>query len=245
MIYEQLHFNNLPNTESTECPLQSYQQVFRVNLTALQEKVSAIVTCVTCGVKSQELSAKLNRVGLSAKIRPVCLQEAINGFSAEFLPTLPRWGITLDGEFGELAMSAPRTSETEFSFWRTPTASGGEFSSRNNKSLSERWITQKQKHLSEQVAYLETFPTPTAMDGERTKLSNSALANHLLKRGGKTNLAEHIALFPTPTVFGNNNRKGASKKAGNGLATIVGGKLNPTWVEWLMGFPLGWTDLDV
>ena len=21
------------------------------------------------------------------------------------------------------------------------------------------------------------------------------------------------------------------------------GKLNPTWVEWLMGFPLGWTDL--
>ena len=22
-----------------------------------------------------------------------------------------------------------------------------------------------------------------------------------------------------------------------------GGKLNPTWVEWLMGWPLGWTDL--
>jgi hypothetical protein len=23
-----------------------------------------------------------------------------------------------------------------------------------------------------------------------------------------------------------------------------GGQLNPTWVEWLMGFPPGWTDLD-
>ena len=23
-----------------------------------------------------------------------------------------------------------------------------------------------------------------------------------------------------------------------------GGQLNPTWVEWLMGFPLGWTDLN-
>ena len=23
-----------------------------------------------------------------------------------------------------------------------------------------------------------------------------------------------------------------------------GGRLNPTWVEWLMGFPLGWTDLE-
>jgi hypothetical protein len=25
--------------------------------------------------------------------------------------------------------------------------------------------------------------------------------------------------------------------------TTVGGKLNPMWVEWLMGWPLGWTDL--
>ncbi len=24
----------------------------------------------------------------------------------------------------------------------------------------------------------------------------------------------------------------------------AGGQLNPTWVEWLMGFPLGWTDLN-
>ena len=24
-----------------------------------------------------------------------------------------------------------------------------------------------------------------------------------------------------------------------------GGQLNPTWVEWLMGFPIGWTDLKV
>jgi hypothetical protein len=26
-------------------------------------------------------------------------------------------------------------------------------------------------------------------------------------------------------------------------ASVGGGKLNPTWVEWLMGWPLGWTDL--
>jgi hypothetical protein len=26
-------------------------------------------------------------------------------------------------------------------------------------------------------------------------------------------------------------------------APTIGGSLNPTWVEWLMGFPLGWTDL--
>jgi len=35
---------------------------------------------------------------------------------------------------------------------------------------------------------------------------------------------------------------------GGALATsepsLIGGRLNPTWVEWLMGFPIGWTDLE-
>ena len=53
--------------------------------------------------------------------------------------------------------------------------------------------------------------------------------------------------LPTPTVSGNHNRKGSSATSGDGLATAVakmaqhGGPLNPTWVEWLMGWPLGWT----
>jgi hypothetical protein len=28
------------------------------------------------------------------------------------------------------------------------------------------------------------------------------------------------------------------------LSSAIGGQLNPMWVEWLMGFPLGWTDLE-
>lgn len=40
----------------------------------------------------------------------------------------------------------------------------------------------------------------------------------------------------------------AEKKAqGHGMANLndqIGGPLNPTWVEWLMGFPLEWTALD-
>jgi len=27
------------------------------------------------------------------------------------------------------------------------------------------------------------------------------------------------------------------------LDTQTGGQLNPTWVEWLMGWPLGWSEL--
>lgn len=28
------------------------------------------------------------------------------------------------------------------------------------------------------------------------------------------------------------------------MAAGSGGQLNPDWVEWLMGFPIGWTDAD-
>ena len=53
--------------------------------------------------------------------------------------------------------------------------------------------------------------------------------------------------WPTPTVCGNYNRKGASPTSGDGLDTAVKacgsqGRLNPEWVECLMGFPIGWTD---
>ena len=82
--------------------------------------------------------------------------------------------------------------------------------------------------------YRETFPTPTVQDSKNVGYNGSH----------QFNLHKYIALFPTPTVTWNNNRKGSSPKAGDGLATAVGGKLNPMWVEWLMGFPIGWTGCD-
>ena len=60
------------------------------------------------------------------------------------------------------------------------------------------------------------------------------------------------AMWPTPTVCGNYNRKGASETSGDGLATALrngetestnNGPLNPPWCEWYMGFPEGWTEL--
>jgi hypothetical protein len=51
--------------------------------------------------------------------------------------------------------------------------------------------------------------------------------------------------WPTPTAH--NAKEGAfpAEYARNTptLAAQAGGSLNPMWVEWLMGWPLGWTDL--
>ncbi len=38
------------------------------------------------------------------------------------------------------------------------------------------------------------------------------------------------------------SERGGGKK-GEQLPNAIGGALNPQWVEWLMGFPIGWTDL--
>jgi len=53
--------------------------------------------------------------------------------------------------------------------------------------------------------------------------------------------------YPTPTSRDyKDNGKSPAELARNTttLATLAGGQLNPTWVEWLMGFPTGFTDLE-
>jgi DNA (cytosine-5)-methyltransferase 1 len=64
-------------------------------------------------------------------------------------------------------------------------------------------------------------------------------------------------MWPTPTAssWGNTgSRRMLDRHIASGNITEQdkmamtagnGGKLNPTWVEWLMGFPAGWTDLEV
>ena len=56
--------------------------------------------------------------------------------------------------------------------------------------------------------------------------------------------------WPTPTtsdVF-THKLKSTQQKPGSmhsvTLPQAAGGELNPTWVEWLMGFPIGHTDLE-
>ena len=57
-------------------------------------------------------------------------------------------------------------------------------------------------------------------------------------------------LWPTPSLSDSKNNGNPSRMTRGGswggceLNTVVGGALNPNWVEWLMGYPIGWTDLE-
>ena len=94
--------------------------------------------------------------------------------------------------------------------------------------------------------------TPTTMDYLSVR-EGEALENALYrgkdrksKRKVSGRLNEQVAypqMWPTPDA----SARGASKSRGNHHYTLqdaVGsGKLNPKWVEWLMGYPKGWTEL--
>ncbi len=63
-----------------------------------------------------------------------------------------------------------------------------------------------------------------------------------------SNLEEYVALWPTPqsqdAKHGAPTEWEKKHQVQAHLHNVVNGTLNPMWVEWLMGFPLGWTAFD-
>jgi hypothetical protein len=81
----------------------------------------------------------------------------------------------------------------------------------------------------EEVVYARTWPTPRASEAAHP---GRKVANH----NGQKGLAEAVNQFPTPTA---NRRDGLQSHGVN----VVSGSLNPDWVEALMGFPPGWSEI--
>jgi hypothetical protein len=85
-----------------------------------------------------------------------------------------------------------------------------------------------------------SWATPAATDGKRGGVITAKMTGQSLAQMVKT-----PAAWPTPTKCDGSGGPGRSdKRTGcDNLRTAIGGSLNPPWVEWLMGWPLGWTDL--
>lgn len=88
---------------------------------------------------------------------------------------------------------------------------------------------------------------PTAR-ANKVNVNNESALRRVEKTGYHGNLEEAVALWPTPTA----NEDACGQPSGN-MQKMLGnhpalgktkgsGSLNPAWVEWLMGYPLGWTD---
>ena len=95
--------------------------------------------------------------------------------------------------------------------------------------------------LQQAVNTPEFWPTP------RARLTGAVTPSRCYDKNRNLETALARELWPTPASrdFRHPNalsfaeRGGGSK--GEQLPNAAGGPLNPDWVEWLMGFPIGWT----
>jgi hypothetical protein len=139
-----------------------------------------------------------------------------------FSETWPRSGMTRNGTAYQLPPLVPHTGATASGLWPTPDASVAQYGEK-----PQTWLERR----------------------ERVKLT--------AKNGNGMGMPLTIAvqMWPTPVSRDKRTIKGAQHPAGwtgaKGLCETVGevegtatGSLNPTWVEWLMGFPAEWTALE-
>jgi DNA (cytosine-5)-methyltransferase 1 len=106
----------------------------------------------------------------------------------------------------------------------------------------------------------DRWPTPTAMTGGEQVAPSHVDGTHGWNIGAAVqdsmSQTPHKK-WPTPTVQDSENDAGPSQwkrdtsplnvevhRRNGKTATTKTGQLNPTWVEWLMGYPEGWTVLE-
>lgn len=142
-----------------------------------------------------------------------------------YLDTWPRSGMTRNGIAYRRQPLVPLTAETAYgSLLPTPRPCSG---------LRSR---------TEIMRALEEWPTPTASLGTK----GGRVTPRKGREGGTLIEAVANRTFATPTARDWRSGKASPEtrdRNSRPLSEQVGGSLNPTWVEWLMGFPLGWTDL--
>lgn len=169
-------------------------------------------------------------------------QHSLLADSETFSEPWPRSGTMLSGIAYQLPPLARPTGEIGYGFWPTPTASGFEVA--DVDGLLARRQRMAEKHGNNGFGLtlnqaVKIWPTPTSRDwkdGTANSCKNVPV-NGLLGRA--------VHQWPTPHANCHTGPGQApNKQGGENLQTAAGGSLNPPWVEWLMGFPVGWTDLS-
>ncbi len=160
------------------------------------------------------------------------------------LGNLPPSGMTQNGVLFLQPLWVPIIDATGSSLWPTPT--GDDASNVNPKP-------NRFKGLVAAVNERKTWPTPTAADAWTDSLESSQIKPGLMH---SVTLGRAVQMWPTPraamgdtrnhTVYSRDEDKpqNLENRVAASDPSAIGGKLNPTWVEWLMGFPTGWTDLE-
>ena len=229
---------------------QYYQEDFLANHSVQPGSEEARKMTVTSGLKCSESFANCGPLGSLVKM---CLESSIWHSTRCFL-TWKRKITKSNVSLFQLAVSMPRTNGNDVPLWPTPSTGAslcggsGNFKTLHRMALVGIITEEERRQLTQgnggktnpdfvewlmgyEQKFTELLPTPRASDYKGAALDRywmpSSQTIHVERerrsRGRyRSQLCELIEVSPWGKI----------------------GPMNPTWVEWLMGFPLGWTDLS-
>lgn len=236
--------------KSFETKLMSSLPDIHVNRSAQQEGGRERTIQGIYGLSLKNTSQQLDLFGASSK-----MSKDTSAWDSKMCLKIWQDSVTQQrGEYSARLKLAHRTKEKESLSWPTVTVHGNY----NQKGLS--------KTSGDGLATaVKNWPTPTVFDVTGGSYP-TMLVNGQWKSQHSSDSSSPIygaklsdaVKFPTPTAhearLGYQDRSDPTKKGTQELLTTVvvnqaGGRkqctghLNPTWVEWLMGVPTGWTEL--
>ena len=202
----------------------SLPQAFLASLSAQPESGEVLTTPEICGRQPREYLAKYDR---DSHCWRTCQRSLLADTLEPFSETWPKSGLIVDGVCFQQAQPAHRTDAIGCLSWATPQA----FDAKGVKDGNQ--VARKAKggcrNLTQEVL---TWPTPTSMDGTH----GGRVTPRKSREGGNLIEAVSAAMFPTPAARDHKSGKGRKENGHTPqLPEVVGGQLNPTWVEWLMG----------
>ena len=201
---------------------------FPANRSRSQESEKAIKTSATCGLPHLESFAKYDPDSASWRMSGDFFPSMTEHTSVKYSGNFPKQGMMRDGVCYPLEIAAHHTSANGSGLWLTPRASDtgrvesvetfqGRMNRKNGRGRGEHCAGS----LAAQVANQKTWPTPTRRDYKGANTPEG-----LTRADGKS----RMDMLPNAVAY-------------CGTQTRQKGQLNPDWVEWLMGWPIGWTDL--
>ena len=221
----------------------SSQQDTLVNPLVKQVSAKAKKTHVTSGRTSSKLLHPKDPLGLFSKTFMVTSAWDSTRCSLTWSPKATPRGRLLF----QLSPSAPHTNETESGLWATPRTTdvtGGprQLDEKGRRISKTNPNLKFGANLADQV---RMWPTPRASEYKDCGPVGSKSHTHMHDR---KYLCAAVKMWPTPSA--SEHKAG---QPGDKMQKMLGnhpevrnsgtGTLNPTWVEWLMGYPKGWTDL--
>jgi len=175
-----------------------------------------------CGEKWRESSVRFDAQASCWKTHRCLWDEALPWSSV----TLPAWGMTRDGVVFQQPTAGRPISATASGLWPTPTVHGNHNQPGSSKnagwglsSAVKQWTSPSHKPTGSRARSsltAHTWPTPVA------SMAKGSSPNALTRKSGASRTRDRLD---------------------HAVMASDHGPLNPEWVEWLMGWPIGWTDL--